>query len=210
MNKISVLLFEPIGKIIFFLALSLMLMQAHGENMSQLPYTLPQDCDFIRGAARDCAPQLARTDVSFTGVLINGPKSVIWPKNDSPDNYMKDPFGEMMEGPFGLYIAIRYRFPYHTLGLKGDFENDILIVAVNQATQQVYSGTLHRTGFSTPWPDDPDPRAVEALKTRLSGGYFKFPMVEDLRLPIATATYTVYATLGEYKSNVLTIKTVVE
>ena len=208
MKQVSVLLFKPTGKIIFFLAL--ILMQAHGENMSQSPYTLPQDCDFIRSAVRDCAPQLARTDVTFTGVLINGPKSVIWPKNDSPDNYMKDPFGVMMEGPFRLYIAISYMFPYHTLGLNGDFENDILIVAVNQDTQQVYSGRLHKIGSKTRMPINPDPRAVESLKTTLSGGYFKFPMVEDLRLPIASATYTVYATLGEYKSNILTIKTVVE
>lgn len=200
-----------IGSIVLCLLLSLITLQAQGEKMSQQLYELPQNCDFVRDDARDCAPQLTpKLGNPFLGVLINGPQSVIWPKNDSPDHYMKDPFGQMMEGPFRLKIAIFFLFPYPTLGLNGDFRNAILIVAVNQATKQVYSGKLHKTGFRPPMPISLDPLAVKAREESFIGGHFKFPMVEDLRLPIATATYTVYATLGEYKSNVLTIKTVVE
>ena len=40
--------------------------------------------------------------------------------------------------------------------------------------------------------------------------YANADLVNICGVPIANAIYTVYATLGEYKSNVLTIKTVVK
>ncbi|MES2824574.1 MAG: hypothetical protein V4732_13300 [Pseudomonadota bacterium] len=40
--------------------------------------------------------------------------------------------------------------------------------------------------------------------------YFNMDLIENLGVPIADATYAVYATLGDFKSNVLTIKTKVK
>lgn len=179
--------------------------------MTKPLYELP-DCEFVEGRQSRCMPQLTpKYGNPFRGILINGPKVVTWPKNDSPDNYMKGPFGNTMEGPFGAYIAVLYMLPYATLNLDGDFSDEILVVAVNQKTQHVYKGKQRRYGFKPPKHKDLSPEVIEAMRRDDSrGSDFGVSLIDDLEIPIANATYTVYATLGEYKSNVLTIQTVVK
>jgi hypothetical protein len=203
------------GMFLIFIFLLSTSVHAGGKTMSEQLYVLPQDCDFIAGDARACAPQLTpRYSNPFRGVLINGPKTVVWPKNDSPDNYTRGPFGGR-DGPFQLVVVVLYQLPYLTLGLDGDFRHEITVVVVNQQTDEVYSGRQQRIGFKGPQPRDfyseADKKIDKELeKSRISGSYFKFNLADALRLPIINATYTVYATLGEYKSNVLTIKTIVK
>lgn len=182
---------------------------AGGVSMSEQLYTLPQDCDFNAGDMRACAPQLLPPYSNpFSGILINAPKIVEWPKNDSPDNYMLDPFGRTMGSPFVLNIAGLYQLPYVTLGLNGDFSYEILVVAVNQKTAKAYEGKMERVGEVAILPELPSDS--ENDKNRISSSHFYLDLINDLNLPIANATYTVYATLGEYKSNVLTIKTIIK
>ena len=121
---------------------------------------------------------------------------------------MKGPFDETMGGPFKFMVVVLYQLPYNALGLKGDFSHAITVVAVNQQTDKVYNGRKQRTGFKGPQPGDFD-QALDKGEIETSS-YFDIDLIDDLKLPIAPATYTVYATLGEYKSNVLTIKTMVK
>ena len=180
--------------------------------MTKPLYELP-DCVFVNGVSNgNCTPRLTpKYGNPFRGLLINGPKVVTWPKNDSPDNYMKGPFGNTMEGPFRAYVVVFYELPYATLNLDGDFDDDILIVAVNQKTYQVYKGKQRSHGFKPPKHEDISPEVIEAMRKNTTiGGDLGVSLIDDLGLPIANAAYTVYATLGEYKSNVLTLRTEVK
>lgn len=179
--------------------------------MSKPLYELPENCDFINDDETACAPQLIpKYGNRFRGILINGPKLVTWPKDDSPKNYLKGPFGETLRGPFRSNVVILYRLPHSTLALKGDFQHEILIVAVNQNTQQAYSGKLRKVGSAYVPPDDLNPSIAKHLGNTIKSSSFKISLLDDLKVPITNATYTVYATLGEYKSNVITIQTVVK
>ena len=178
---------------------------AGDKTMSKPLYELPENCDFVKDDEMTCAPRLSpEYDDVFRGILINGPKVVAWPKDDSPKSYLKGPFGETIRGPFRLYVVVLFTFPYSMS--KIDFPSEILIVAVNQVTRQVYSGR-RRPLAPTPTAEEEE---TDDLADDAIGGYFKVSLVDDVKIPFTNATYTVYATLGEYKSNVLTIQTVVK
>jgi len=183
--------------------------------MSSLIYTIPQDCDFnvitnANNYENVCTPKLKSAFFSpFSGVLINGPSHVEWPSNIDPNDFPTGPWGET-DGPLRLMVAGLVRLPYKTLNLKGEFSEEILLVAVNVKTAQAYSGKMPKPEL-LPEPDFFDDlsersRSEEDKNTLLSD-YFNFDLVHDLGLPIEDATYHVYSTLGEYKSNVLTIQT---
>lgn len=106
-----------------------------------------------------------------------------------------------------MVIAILYKIRENPLETKEDANNEILFVVVNQTTGFVYSGKLPRFGISQR-PDLKHPIANDP--SRYAKGYVNPDLVHVCGVPIANATYTVYATLGEYKSNVLTVKTVVK
>lgn len=177
--------------------------------MNNQLYVLPQDCDFISGDPRACAPQLTpKYSNPFRGILLNGPKNVTWPKNEDPEGYLKGPNGETLTGPLRLNVVGLYQLPYNTLDLKGDFSYEILVVAVNKSTSETYSGKMAKGDEFNIRPDLPGDRELD--KVRISSSNFYVDLVNDLHIPIAEATYAVYATLGEYKSNVLTITTTVK
>lgn len=150
-----------------------------------------------------CTPQFVDPFTKFKGIVINGPREVVWPKGTEPQE--ASPFGRT-SGLARLMIAARFRLPESTLGYDGWFQNEILFVAVNQTTKETYSGKVPKFGkrpqrMSNRSGNDPN---------RISGGGVNADLVNIAGVPIAPATYTVYATLGEYKSNVLTIKTMVK
>jgi hypothetical protein len=171
-------------------------------------YTLPETCDFAGLEGGDeisnaCSPRLI--DRNYRGIVINGPIEIVWPKGAEPDRN-PSPFGTT-KGPARLIIAATYKLPEPTLGSNEDFNNEILFVAVNKITESVYSGKIPRFG-TTQKPDLGFP--IDNNPNRYAKGYINPDLVNILSLPITNATYTVYATLGEYKSNVLTIKTIVK
>jgi hypothetical protein len=189
--------------------------------MSEKLYQIPENCDFTaiknNNSENDCTPKLlSRNSSIFTGILINGPKEVTWPKDASLTDYPPNHIGQT-KGPLRLMIAGLMRAKYTTMGLRGQFSYEILIVAINQKTAQTYSGKMPRGDFE-PWPKPdaaklaltPKREDFEEYRESLSNSKFNLDLVHDLNLPISDATYTVYATLGEYKSNVLIIKTKVK
>jgi hypothetical protein len=184
--------------------------------MSEQLYTIPENCDFMSvmngSQENECSPKLLDEFFSpYSGIIINLPKTIVWPKEASLDDYPPGPYGTT-DGPLRLMLAGLIRVKYLTLNLKGDTGKEVLVVAVNQKTAKTYSGKMPSPDFLPP-PFDAqttEPEMTEADRNALLTSHFNLDLVHDLGLPITDATYTVYATLGEYKSNTLTIKTSVK
>lgn len=189
-----------------------------GNLMVDKVYEIPENCDFMtvsndHAGENECTPKLLDPYFSeFSGILINGPKEVVWDREIDPEDFPESPWGGTT-GPLRLMIAGLVRLEYSTLGLNGDFSGDVLVVAVDQKTAQTYSGKMPEADF-LPEPeldmDEADPKMTEDDRKMLVNSLFNLDLVHDLDLPIADATYSVYATLGQYKSNVLTVTTKVE
>ena len=180
-------------------------------------YEIPENCNFITlqsgSQENECSPVLKDPFFSqFSGILINGPKEIIWPKNVSLEDHPPGPMGTT-DGPLRLMIAGLVRIKFSTLGLKGDAGGEVLVVAVDQKTARSYSGKMPKGDFEAPpFFADPsnEPELKEAEKNSLLSNHFNLDLVHDLELPIADATYTIYATLGDYKSNELIVSTKVK
>ncbi len=171
-------------------------------------YELPRDCDFLSvgvnfATRSECSPVLRGGITSkFQGIVINGPEKIVWPRDVDTTGMMVSPLGEIIGSPLKFIISGVARLPSNTLGLNGIFGYDVVVVAVNQETAQVYTGKMIRFGFK---PDGAGENKTGAVKS-----YFNVDLVHNLGVPIADGTYIVYATLADYKSNVLMIKTQVK
>ena len=179
-------------------------------------YLLPQECDFMQVSANssvevDCSPKLNDPFFSsFEGLLINAAKQSIWPKNVSMEDYAIYPDGSN-NSPLRLNIAGLANLPGSTFNMDFEVAYEILVVAVNEDTLETYSGKMNRVGVTGQKPPGALP-GVKELKIiqeneQLRTVYFNVDLVSNLNIPIIETTYSVYATLGEYKSNVLNIRT---
>lgn len=187
--------------------------------MSDQLFTIPTSCDFSLivsdNSENKCSPKLKDPFFSpYVGILINGPKKVVWPKNASLSDYPPNLIGQT-SGPLRLMIAGLVRAKYSTLGLRGQFSYEVVVTAVNQDTAETYSGKMPRGDFEYFPSDDIPPGAPRRedyaeYSESLYSSQFNLDLVHDLGLPLKAATYSVYATLAEYKSNVLTISTRLE
>jgi hypothetical protein len=186
-------------------------------KMSTNLYEIPENCNFANvhsgSQENECSPVLKDPFFSgFSGILINGPKEIIWPKNVSLEDHPPGPMGTT-DGPLRLMIAGLVRIKFSTLGLKGDAGGEVLLVAVDQKTAKSYSGKMPNGDFEAPpFSADPsnEPQLTDEEKNALLSSHFNMDLVHDLELPIADATYTIYATLGDYKSNELVVSTKVK
>lgn len=122
-------------------------------------------------------------------------------------------------GPLRLMVAGLIREKYIFMDSYGQFSEKVLLVAVNQSTAQTYSGRMSsgRMMMIPPPPTDGPESSKEQKAAHLAShagklysDNFNLDLVHDLGLPIANATYSIYATLGDVKSNVLTVKTKVK
>ena len=177
-------------------------------------WSLPENCDFMKvgnnsGTDNECTPILedgmGRDGV---GILINGPREQVWPKDFDDSDVFRHPDGSPVDSPLRLMVAGRFKLPYNTASLRGSFSYRVMLVAVNQDTGENYSGRMQPFGMVQEHPDIPS--IEEGRENSYVGGPFNIDMVHNLGIPIADATYTVCATLGEFKSNVLNIRTRVE
>jgi hypothetical protein len=108
-------------------------------------------------------------------------------------------------------IAGLVKLQYSAMGLNGEFGPEVLVIAVNQETAEVYYGKMDRIEY-LPVPEEFDSELslTDEDRSAAVSSVFNLDLVYSLNIPIEQATYTVYATLGEYKSNTLTVKTRVE
>ena len=179
------------------------------SSSQDLPYILPKDCDFaaIQAHDMDCRPKLVHGRSRFAGILINGPAEIIWPKGaeriicPAPDGARK-----VTTGPVRLVIPTIFRLPENTLNLDGDFGHWISYVVVDEATGKVFEGRWSRGSALRPKRIDGIPNDPQ----RITGGALNPDIAHICNLPIESAVYTVYATLANYKSNVLTVKVTVK
>lgn len=144
-----------------------------------------------------CSPKI--DDFDFRGIVLNAPKEVYYERG------ARDP----ISGAFApIVVCGSYCFQYDTLGLNGDFVESIVLVATNTKTNESYSGRMQRIENRVVGPP-----AIEAMglkhedfKDRVLTKYFNPNLATVLRLPEQSAEYRVWATLGTFKSNVVTIR----
>jgi hypothetical protein len=211
MNKL-IQAFKPLLFLLPLWALLSCTTTTTGSLMNDTLYTLPKNCDFSTvgnnsSLSNQCSPRLVDEFFSdFQGILLNGPEKVIWPKDVDPADMIVAPNGNV-DGPIKLMIAGFLKLPYNTVGLEGDLSTQVILVAVNQKTAQTFNGKMIRFGFTS----KPELPGYGASQQGLDAQqYFNIDLVQNLEIPITNATYTVYATLGDYKSNVLTVQTIVK
>jgi hypothetical protein len=169
--------------------------------METPPMPKKDDCNFgaiVPGTklSTPCSPVV---DDDFRGIAIRGPAEVTYgPRTEDP----------LFGGFTKLIVCGLVRLPYPTLGLRGQWNEAVVLVAVDTRAKQVFAGGL--MPFGSP-ARRVDPLAKSDLTASdfagvVSGSYFNPNIARDLNLPAREADYDVYATLGPYRSNVVHVK----
>ena len=177
---------------------------ARGEappRKEDAPVNQPAPCDFdaIQPGSMSINPCTPEVADDFRGIQINAPAEVLFGPGTE----------ERMFGGFTKLIVAGFcQLEYPTLGLRGRWNDAIVLVATDAATREVWSGRLARFGTRAP-PRDPlkdSPVKPEDYSGAVMGTPFNPNIVNDLALPAREADYDVYATLGPYRSNVVHVK----
>lgn len=158
-----------------------------------------EECDFAKLTTgpldeNPCSPVI--DDPDFQGIVIHAPELVTY-----------EP-GETIEGGVefaDVRVCGTASFEYSFLGLGGEVQEQILLVAVDAATHETYSGKLPGIENAVPPPDDL-PVSDADTEGLIVETYFNPNLVEALGLPERPAEYLVYAALGEVKSNTVRIR----
>ncbi len=156
------------------------------------------ECDF--GALEEgllsenaCSPEI--DDPDFQGIAINAPEEVLYHQGETIPG--SSAFADVRVCGTGC-------FDHGFMGLGGEVHGAILLVAVDAATQETFSGKMTAINNPVPPPDElPQGGPTEGL---LIESYFNPNLVEVLELPERPAEYIVYAVLGEHKSNTVRIR----
>ncbi|SMF57680.1 hypothetical protein SAMN02745866_03711 [Alteromonadaceae bacterium Bs31] len=181
-----------------------------GENtMSSNDYELPQNCDFNEAENNStsefaCTPKLLDPLFSdFRGIIINAPALSEWPANEDPKQMLVTPNGNS-SGPFKAMISGYFILDVATGENAMDLAERVILVAVNQQTAESYSGKMENIGFRES-PMAGLPISAENTVETVSSS-FNIDLYQNLNIPIAAATYSVYATVDEYKSNTMVVE----
>ena len=98
------------------------------------------------------------------------------------------------------------RFVYNTLGYGSNFADQVTFVAVDQTSQVATSGMMEpNVPNPIPPPDDLPKSTTDHSKTTI-GEFFRTNLADIMTLPAVETDYVVYAALGPYRSNTLTVK----
>jgi hypothetical protein len=189
---------RPLLRCALLLALAAGCQKKHDEVKHRVtaPYVIPNvpDSAFaeVEGEflSSSCSPEI--TDDDFRGIVLNGPKRVL--------------FGESTKDPlFGSFTRMIVCgvcvFDHDYLGLKGNFSTKITFFAVNAKTHRVHVGRLYAGIEVLPERDPDDPR-----QNVVTGEWFNPNLALISDIPQEDGDYLVYATLGDYKSNTVTIQ----
>lgn len=142
-----------------------------------------------------CSPEIE--DPDWRGIALNAPSLVKYTPG--------------AEGPLDLAFARALlcgyaHFDYTTLGLQGAFLESILFVATNTETNDVYTGKLEIVENAIPDDFDDEDDSPEDLAALSIGEYFNINIAAVAQLPEGSAEYKIHATLGEFRSNVITMR----
>lgn len=179
-------------------------------DINMQPYTIPENCDFNAvieggfgrngGGIRDsnsCSPEI--TGYDYAGIVINAPKEIIFSSESTENDENALPICGTFADALGTFVT-------NTRSLV----HSIVIVVVDTKTNQSWSGKIPEMQNQIRRPKGKNerkkPLTAEELKGRTIGGYFNPNLFNITSMPLRETEYIVYATVGPYKSNVVTIK----
>jgi hypothetical protein len=139
-----------------------------------------------------CTPRIGG---DFIGIRINAPEVIDYTQGE------RDP----ITGAFGRAILCGiYRFESALLLQTEGFKKTATLVAVDTKTHQPYTAKMVHDHLEIPNPDPPR-FSPEVLEGVYETGYFNINMLDFLGLPEQPATYDIFVTLQQHKSNVATV-----
>jgi hypothetical protein len=169
---------------------------------------MPEDAEFdavVAGSLmpNGCTPELDQDDFDFRGIRIQAPTRVEF----QPGRI--DPlFGAFAR----LMICGVYCFDGNYLGLREQFLERLVLVAVDAKRHRAFSTSLQAVPNAVAGPDPFEGLMLtdDDWEGRTVTGYFNPNLAEVMPLPADEATYVVYAVLGSYVSNVLQMTVVAQ
>lgn len=178
------------------------------------PYSIPEDCDFSQVVARGfgragrghfsenvCTPIIH--DLKFVGIVINAPKVVHFITTSTEDGENAIPVSGLIRHDLGTFIGGKNEL---------NLAETIVFVVKDTRTNDVWHGKIPgpQNLVPKPKPKDGNERKLtpEEMKGRILGEVFNPNLFDITSLQLRETEYLVYATVGPYKSNVVTIKTI--
>ena len=184
-------------------------------TLNMQPYSIPENCDFAqvitRGFGRDgggrsednqCSPVIH--DLKFVGIVINAPKVVHFSTPDTEDDQNAIPVCGVISHDLGTFLGRKY----------SSLPETVIFVVTDVKSNDTWSGKI-------PGPQNLIPRpkplhgeekkfTLEEMKGRIHHEWFNPNLFNITGMQLRETEYLVYATVGPYKSNVVTIKTIKE
>lgn len=162
--------------------------------------SVDSNCDFEKvpehAAMKDpCSPEIEEYDFEWRGVKINMPEEVSIAGTGEPVLLAH-------EARMPVYILIQFtldRLVKYELEREG-----VSLVFVNRDSGQSFVNNLGEPNPSLP-RKKPE-FSEEEMRSRVLRYYYNINALEFITLPDVRATYDVYATFEEFKSNVMTVK----
>ncbi|MDH3213178.1 MAG: hypothetical protein OEM05_11895 [Myxococcales bacterium] len=144
-------------------------------------------------SANACTPVIDEFDVDYRGLKIHAPTRVQFPAGSETPR---------------IVVCGTGVFDWNYMDLDGDFLEAIVIVAVNDQTHESRSGRMQIIENRAMGPPVREKLGLskEDFKNRSIQKHFNPDIGALLELPATPGSYTVYATLGQYKSNVVQIR----
>jgi hypothetical protein len=140
--------------------------------------------------------------ISGVGIAINAPREV---------QFSEGPLLSPKDAQFIVCVATQ--FVYDMMGYGSSFMDYLTLVVVDARTHQEYAvsalraeSTNIRDNYEPPPSDMPQPKTDHTNTT--IGEVLRANMAKMLDLPAVETEYIVYASLGPYRSNTLTVKLV--
>lgn len=161
--------------------------------MSNSDYEIPENCNFNTvdntSSSNECSPKI--NTPTFEGLIINVPKII---------NFKDD-----MEA----ILACTYSFSNKTdLGNLKEVRNSIVFTVIDTKTHVPFSGVVQ--GLHNPILPPNLQATVNQMKktsdeipTQYQEGYVNINLFDVVSMPKETGKYIVYATVSNYKSNVV-------
>jgi hypothetical protein len=140
--------------------------------------------------------------ISGVGIAINAPREVQF--SEGPRLSHKDA---------QFIVCVATRFVYDMLGYGSDFMDHLTLVVVDARTHQAYGASALLADNSNirdnlePLPSDMAEPETDHTNTTI-GEFLRANLSKMIDLPAVETEYIIYASLGPYRSNTLTVKLV--
>jgi hypothetical protein len=178
------------------------------DNMDEFKFEIDRDGSFEPDEAwlRHNNPRLDTRGtpdiISGVGIAINAPREV---------QFSEGPLLSPKDAQFIVCVATQ--FVYDMMGYGSSFMDYLTLVVVDARTHEEYSAsallaesTNIRDNYLPPPSDMPQPKTDHTNTT--IGEVLRVNLAKIIDLPAVETEYIIYASLGPYRSNTLTVKLV--